>query len=302
MFCPKCGSQLPDGASFCGNCGSHIAAAPTQQAGQYQAPQQAGQYQSTQQPAAYGSPRPAAAAGGGIDPKLLSYARLAFAALVAILLVVPWFSVTALDSLVSLSNESISQTISPYLADDSTSQLIPSPGSVNLSVPGVGDVLSFLSQGVGWAKDLATSGASVLGSSASQIQLMASMIPDIPTVPYALLVILWFAALVLAVVNGTQMVMGRGSAVLSYAGFGIAALVALAFIIAAGAINGTIADAVRLALGSQVGSTAENVMFESFLSRGFVGTTPAPIVVLVASLLGIVATFLGQRGGAQARS
>ena len=43
MFCPKCGSQLPDGSKFCGNCGSPLQDAPAKpaQPQQPQAPAQA---------------------------------------------------------------------------------------------------------------------------------------------------------------------------------------------------------------------------------------------------------------------
>ena len=51
MFCPKCGTTLPEGAAFCTNCGQQFAAAPAQPAQPvYQAPQQPA-YQQPQQPA-----------------------------------------------------------------------------------------------------------------------------------------------------------------------------------------------------------------------------------------------------------
>lgn len=42
MFCPNCGTQVPDGSAFCQNCGANLAAA--------QQPVQQPQYQQTQQP------------------------------------------------------------------------------------------------------------------------------------------------------------------------------------------------------------------------------------------------------------
>ena len=45
-YCPNCGTQLPDNATFCSNCGSHLGAAPTQyQQPQYQQPQYQQPYQ-----------------------------------------------------------------------------------------------------------------------------------------------------------------------------------------------------------------------------------------------------------------
>ena len=38
MFCRNCGSQIPDGASVCGNCGRPVEVAAPQQAPAYQAP------------------------------------------------------------------------------------------------------------------------------------------------------------------------------------------------------------------------------------------------------------------------
>ena len=43
MFCPNCGNQIPDGSSFCGNCGAPLDSQPNPQQPQgnpYQAPQQ----------------------------------------------------------------------------------------------------------------------------------------------------------------------------------------------------------------------------------------------------------------------
>lgn len=45
-YCPNCGAQLPDNASFCSNCGSQLGAPMQYQQPQYQQPQyQQPQYQ-----------------------------------------------------------------------------------------------------------------------------------------------------------------------------------------------------------------------------------------------------------------
>lgn len=41
MFCPNCGTQIPDGSAFCQNCGARLTAAQPVQQPQYQQPQQA---------------------------------------------------------------------------------------------------------------------------------------------------------------------------------------------------------------------------------------------------------------------
>ena len=52
-YCPNCGTQLPDNATFCSNCGSHLGAAPTQyQQPQYQQPQYQQPYQQQYQQSA----------------------------------------------------------------------------------------------------------------------------------------------------------------------------------------------------------------------------------------------------------
>ena len=43
FFCPKCGTQLPDGANVCSNCGTPIGAAPVAPQQAPAAPQQAPQ-------------------------------------------------------------------------------------------------------------------------------------------------------------------------------------------------------------------------------------------------------------------
>ena len=47
MYCPNCGTQLPDGSRFCTNCGTSLAQPEQPQQEQYQQPQQ--QYQQPQQ-------------------------------------------------------------------------------------------------------------------------------------------------------------------------------------------------------------------------------------------------------------
>ena len=43
-YCPNCGAQLPDNASFCSNCGSQLGAPMHYQQPQYQQPYQQPQY------------------------------------------------------------------------------------------------------------------------------------------------------------------------------------------------------------------------------------------------------------------
>lgn len=43
-YCPNCGAQLPDNASFCSNCGSQLGAPMQYQQPQYQQPYQQPQY------------------------------------------------------------------------------------------------------------------------------------------------------------------------------------------------------------------------------------------------------------------
>ncbi len=54
MFCPNCGTQLPDGSRFCNNCGTQIGAAPTGGPAPAQGYQQPQSYQSANPQGAYG--------------------------------------------------------------------------------------------------------------------------------------------------------------------------------------------------------------------------------------------------------
>ena len=51
MFCPKCGTSNPDGATFCGGCGESLSQPAQSQPIQQPAPQQYSQQQTYQQPA-----------------------------------------------------------------------------------------------------------------------------------------------------------------------------------------------------------------------------------------------------------
>lgn len=76
MFCPKCGTQLPDGSKFCGNCGAQLGAAPAQPAGASQVP-----------PAPQVPGVPVSAVPGGAAPKPKRKVGLIVAGVAAVVVV-----------------------------------------------------------------------------------------------------------------------------------------------------------------------------------------------------------------------
>lgn len=58
MICPNCGTQLPDGSAFCGNCGSAMSAPPVVDQGWQQPAQQQYQQPTYQPQPGYGQPQP----------------------------------------------------------------------------------------------------------------------------------------------------------------------------------------------------------------------------------------------------
>ena len=57
-YCPNCGAQLPDNATFCSVCGTPVGAPTQYQQPQYQQPYQQPQYQQQYQQPQYQQPAP----------------------------------------------------------------------------------------------------------------------------------------------------------------------------------------------------------------------------------------------------
>ena len=83
MFCPQCGSQLPDGSAFCGKCGAQLGAAPAS------APVAGARGAVAQVPAA-----PKAPSAAGAFPPLRIAAILA-AAVALLFALMPWFTTSS---------------------------------------------------------------------------------------------------------------------------------------------------------------------------------------------------------------
>lgn len=89
MFCPKCGTQLPDGAKFCGNCGAQLAPVPSAPAST--AAHAAATTAQSKNVARHVVPVPT----GSIDAKMLIILVLGIAALVFAFQ--PWIPVSSSD-------------------------------------------------------------------------------------------------------------------------------------------------------------------------------------------------------------
>lgn len=83
MFCPQCGSQLPDGSAFCGKCGAQLGAAPAS------APVAGARGPVAPVPAA-----PKAPSAAGAFPPLRIAAILA-AAVALLFALMPWFTTSS---------------------------------------------------------------------------------------------------------------------------------------------------------------------------------------------------------------
>lgn len=267
MFCPKCGSTIPDGATFCGTCGTPVSQAPTGGA-----PGGAPGYQ---QPRIAKMPRPNTSIVGSLG--VFGIVKAVALVVLAICLFMPWFQIS-IDGLIDAANA--------QSASYGSTTVIPKLGAIGISVFSLGDSLNSVAQVHDWMAQA----AAVTGSSSST----ASMIAMLGTVsgaalPYRIFGLLWIASILFLVAGATMsFVAKKGDKVLQIAAI-ICAVTSLIGIIIAVMAAGQANTAILGLVGSTFGGYNAQAMAAMNNMFSF---TPAPIIALIASIVVFVGSML----------
>ena len=302
MFCPKCGSSIPNGAAFCAKCGTAIGrqapgnqqqAAIAQGEGYWrQGPQAAFQAapQMPQAPAAQTDavpapkrPNPLAKLVAGRSP--FEIAKAVGVVVLAICLFLPWFRIS-IDSAIVAANAQIAQTGLSYQ--------LPLLGDLGITVIGLGDSLNQVDQLCKWANDVAM----LTGSSSSMQELASLQMFGSYALVYRLFGLAWIASVVALAAGATMSFAAhKGDKFLRIAAI-ICAVTSIAGIAIALVVGSQTSNAV-MALMNSAGSNP----FASYgastvgaLMNDLFGFTLAPVVALAASAAVFLGSFLGQKG------
>ena len=288
MFCPHCGSQQPDGAVFCGNCGqSMVGASSTPQA----AP-------APQQPFAAPAPAPAAHHGSGNSGSNFqgtlsaatgfgkrSLAMLGGAVASFVCMFQPWIAMPWIDKALSYAanqagsdNYGLNQT-----AITSAKALVNSAFDMP-HVFSLSGALRGLSTGV---NNLAMQITSYDTSAAAQAQQAAGSLGLVANV-LTILFVLWIACVV-AMIAGVVIKFLKKQDVVLFASLGASAVLSLVCIIGALVANGQIDGALTQMLASNGGSSALAVIttIKPFLAPAY-----GAVLTLIFSIAGLVSAFV----------
>lgn len=285
MFCPHCGSQQPDTATFCGVCGNPIsAAAPS--AAPSSAPAQAPAFQPAPQPAPASVPVAAA-------PKKLSSASplgrrtaamLTGALITLIMMFQAWFDLPvvskAFDMFVS-SAGSTGQYMASFKNALSTGLSVPDLPSISSALGAMADYINQLIQmtyGYGMQADPTM-------QSAQQVVNLCSMASFLLTA----LFVLWIICLV-GIVVGVALRAFKGIDVVLFFALAATAVLALVCIIAVFVINGIIEGAVNglMMSGTADASAIATVSgFKPFMSPG-IGAVLTLLAAVASAVCGIM--------------
>lgn len=293
MFCPHCGSQQPDGAVFCGNCGQSMVGAPS-------APQPAPvrQAPASQQPFAAPAPAPAAHHGFGNSGSNFqgtlsaatgfgkrSLAMLGGAVASFVCMFQPWIAMPWIDKALSYAanqagsdNYGLNQT-----AITSAKALVNSAFDMP-HVFSLSGALRGLSTGV---NNLAMQITSYDTSAAAQAQQAAGSLGLVANV-LTILFVLWIACVV-AMIAGVVIKFLKKQDVVLFASLGASAVLSLVCIIGALVANGQIDGALTQMLASNGGSSALAVIttIKPFLAPAY-----GAVLTLIFSIAGLVSAFV----------
>ena len=259
MFCPKYGTQNPDGSKFCSGCGQPLAPASQPASAPQPAPQPAAFATSRAAgPAAYSAAGAVRHAGIAVGPVWLSYALIAVLVVAGVLLFQSWAEIPLAQ--ISYATSGSAQA--------------GAPSSIGFGVLGV-------SQLAGTIGSLGSLGGNFMSSS------QASALPSVTqaTVPLAIVTLLWAASLVLIAINVHELLVhkGAGEKLLIACGVVLVAL-CVAWMLFVGSVDSSILSA--------LGAASQFVTFHVFVATPFVWVTlvlgAVCIVVPVLERLGII--------------
>lgn len=185
MFCPKCGTQNPDGSKFCSGCGQSLAPASQPASAPQPAPQSAAFATSRAAgPAAYSAAGAVRHAGIAVGPVWLSYALIAVLVVAGVLLFQSWAEIPLAQ--ISYATSGSAQA--------------GAPSSIGFGVLGV-------SQLAGTIGSLGSLAGNFMSS--SQVSALSSVTQA--TVPLAIVTLLWAASLVLIAINVHELLVHKGA-------------------------------------------------------------------------------------------
>lgn len=259
MFCPKCGTQNPDGSKFCSGCGQPLAPASQSASAPQPAPQPAAFATSRAAgPAAYSAAGAVRHAGIAVGPVWLSYALIAVLVVAGILLFQSWAEIPLAQ--ISYATSGSAQA--------------GAPSSIGFGVLGV-------SQLAGTLGSLGSLAGNFMSS--SQVSALSSVTQA--TVPLAIVTLLWAASLVLIAINVHELLVhkGAGEKLLIACGVVLVAL-CVVWMLFVGSVDSSILSA--------LGAASQFVTFHVFVATPFVWVTlvlgVVCIVVPVLERLGII--------------
>lgn len=293
MFCPHCGSQQPDGAVFCGNCGQSMVGAPS-------APQAAPVHQAPapQQPFAAPAPAPAAHHGfGGFGSNFQgtlsaatgfgkrSLAMLGGAVASFVCMFQPWIAMPWIDKALGYAaNQAGSDNYGLNQAAITSAKALVNNAFDMPHVFSLSGALRGLSTGV---NNLAMQITSYDTSAAAQAQQAAGSLGLVANV-LTILFVLWVACVV-AMIAGVVIKFLKKQDVVLFASLGASAVLSLVCIIGALVANGQIDGALTQMLASNGGSSAFAVIttIKPFLAPAY-----GAVLTLIFSIAGLVSAFV----------
>ena len=301
MFCPHCGSQQPDGAVFCGNCGQSIVGAPSAPqpapVSQAPAPQQiAPQPAPAQQP--FAQPAPAAHhgfgnAGSSFQSTLTaatgfgkrSLAMLGGAVASFVCMFQPWIGMPWIG-------KALDYAATQAGSDDyglNKTAITSAKALVNnaFDMPHVfslSGALRDFSTGINNLAVQITSYSSSAGAQAQQAAGSLGLVANVLTV----LFVLWVACVV-AIIAGVVIKFLKKQDVVLFASLGASAVLSLVCIIGALVANGQIDGALTQMLASNGGSSS----FAAITSiKPFLAPAYGAVLTLIFSIAGLVSAFV----------
>lgn len=296
MFCPHCGSQQPDGAVFCGNCGQSMVGAPS-------APQAAPARQAPAQQQPVAAPAPASAAHHGFGSSgsnfqgtlsaatgfgKRSLAMLGGAVASFVCMFQPWVSLPFADkgldyalqqSASGSSTAMIEQQLGgAFKAFINTSFDMPHVFSLSGSLRGIASAANtYITQMSSYADLPALQQAQ---SAVGSINLAANVL--------TIFFVLWVACLA-ALIAGVVLKFVKKNDVVLIAAFGATAAISLICVIASFVVNGQIESNLVSAFTSMGSSSTAGIIasIKPFIQPAF-----GAILTLIFSAAGLVCSFV----------
>ena len=298
MFCPHCGSQQPDGAVFCGNCGQSMVGAPS-------APQAAPQPGFTQQAPAQQQPfaQSAPAAHHGLGGSASNFqssltaatgfgkrslAMLGGAVASFVCMFQPWIALPFADKGVDYALQQAASGSSTAMIEQqlggafkafiNTSFDMPHVFSLSGSLRGIASAANTYITQMSSYTDLPalTQAQNAVGS----INLAANIL--------TVFFVLWIACLI-ALVAGVVLKFVKKNDVVLFAGLGATAAISLVCIIAAFVVNGQVESNLVSAFTSMGSSSTAGIIasIKPFIQPAF-----GAVLTLIFSLAGLVSALV----------